>query len=277
MSSSTPSVLYVTGFSKDVRARDLVLLFEQVSPVRRVDVPVPNKRNQNIKAFVQYDNDKDAEIARTRLNGAKIGRNVIQVCHAMYDKDHRRTDHRRGDQGNGNKRNSWRPTRDNRHPSPPVKQGRYRSPVRSRSRSPRRDASPGRRASPTRRTYTPPRRLIGSKQSSPKSAAPKTPPKESLPVVSAARSKSRSKSRSRSSSVSSETSNASSASSSSEGSNNSRRSRSPVDRRSRSPANVGEDDDNYTILSYEEEGEIIEAGIDGQGMDAMVDDILSRL
>jgi RNA recognition motif-containing protein len=80
--------LYVSGFSENVRARDLALLFERETGghLRRVDIPPTHK--QYPYGFFQFYRNADAEKAVKRLDKFYFHGHRLLVQYAKFDKEH---------------------------------------------------------------------------------------------------------------------------------------------------------------------------------------------
>ncbi|KAI9504781.1 hypothetical protein BX070DRAFT_222853 [Coemansia spiralis] len=107
-------ILYVTGFSRDTRARDLAHAFERYGRLVRCDIPGA-RRDSKPFAFVEYEDSRDADDAYDRMHDQYIGDHRISVQWAKR---------------------------------PPARSWRFDGDSRHRSRSPRRHSP--RRRSPER-------------------------------------------------------------------------------------------------------------------------------
>ncbi|KAJ3025617.1 hypothetical protein HDV00_012585, partial [Rhizophlyctis rosea] len=76
---SAEHALCVRGLQKDVRARDLAIVFETVGPVAHIDIPIMKggSNNDNKVAFVVYDRPEDAARAARRLHKSTINKQTI--------------------------------------------------------------------------------------------------------------------------------------------------------------------------------------------------------
>ncbi|CAK9784260.1 unnamed protein product [Cutaneotrichosporon oleaginosum] len=139
------TVLYVTGFSPNLRARDLAYEFERFGRLVRCDIPALKSPSSTPFAFVEFRREDDAEDAYYDMHGRTVeGRRLtVQWAKRPPSAAWRHEDFRRerewggrggGGGGGGRDRDRRSPPR-RRSPSP-----RRRSPSpRRRSPSPRRD------------------------------------------------------------------------------------------------------------------------------------------
>ncbi|CAE6483610.1 unnamed protein product [Rhizoctonia solani] len=120
-------ILFVSGFSRDARAKDLAYEFERYGRLVRCDIPSTRGGGGASYAFVEFRNDRDAEDAYHSMHGQMIDRHRISVQwarrppSALWRHDAPRS----------------RGGRDRRDDRDRDRRDRDRS--RSRSRSPRRD------------------------------------------------------------------------------------------------------------------------------------------
>ncbi|EUC57106.1 RNA recognition motif (RRM) superfamily protein [Rhizoctonia solani AG-3 Rhs1AP] len=118
-------ILFVSGFSRDARAKDLAYEFERYGRLVRCDIPSTRGGGGASYAFIEFRSDRDAEDAYHSMHGQMIDRHRISVQWARRP-----------------------PSALWRHDSPRPRGGRdrrddrdrdRRERDRSRSRSPRRD------------------------------------------------------------------------------------------------------------------------------------------
>ncbi|KAH7341555.1 hypothetical protein B0J17DRAFT_647087 [Rhizoctonia solani] len=120
-------ILFVSGFSRDARAKDLAYEFERYGRLVRCDIPSTRGGGGASYAFIEFRNDRDAEDAYHSMHGQMIDRHRISVQwarrppSALWRHDAPRS----------------RGGRDRRDDRDRDRRDRDRS--RSRSRSPRRD------------------------------------------------------------------------------------------------------------------------------------------
>ncbi|KAI8926466.1 hypothetical protein BC831DRAFT_456273 [Entophlyctis helioformis] len=94
--SSAKTVLFVRGFSLDVRARDLAAEFEKIGELVRCDLPIPKTPGSNPFAFVEYKDPRDAQDAFDRLHNKDVGGSALIIEWAKAPKVGRRYDDRGG-------------------------------------------------------------------------------------------------------------------------------------------------------------------------------------
>ncbi|KAI8141116.1 hypothetical protein BJV82DRAFT_542136 [Fennellomyces sp. T-0311] len=161
------TTLFVAGFGSRTRARDLAYEFERYGRLVRCDIPAPKTYSSKPYAFVEFEDNRDAEDAFNEMHGRRVDGYTISVQWAKNAP-----------------RQSWRYDRSPGRPSRGRSYSRSRSPGprRGRSPSPRRDRSPPRYhgssrspsprrpAEPTQSRSPPPRR--DSRSPSPKGSPP---------------------------------------------------------------------------------------------------------
>ncbi|KAJ1307762.1 hypothetical protein OPQ81_001849 [Rhizoctonia solani] len=124
-------ILFVSGFSRDARAKDLAYEFERYGRLVRCDIPSTRGGGGASYAFVEFRNDRDAEDAYHSMHGQMIDRHRISVQwarrppSALWRHDAPRS------RGGRDRRDDRDRDRD--------RDRRDRDRSRSRSRSPRRD------------------------------------------------------------------------------------------------------------------------------------------
>ncbi|CAE6345959.1 unnamed protein product [Rhizoctonia solani] len=130
-------ILFVSGFSRDARAKDLAYEFERYGRLVRCDIPSTRGGGGASYAFVEFRNDRDAEDAYHSMHGQMIDRHRISWARrppsALWRHDAPRP---RGGRDRRDDRDRDRDRRDR---------------DRSRSRSPRRDDKDKERDRDTRR------------------------------------------------------------------------------------------------------------------------------
>lgn len=72
-------ILFVSGFSRDARAKDLAYEFERYGRLVRCDIPSTRGGGGASYAFVEFRNDRDAEDAYHSMHGQMIDRHRISV------------------------------------------------------------------------------------------------------------------------------------------------------------------------------------------------------
>ncbi|KAI9220323.1 hypothetical protein BC828DRAFT_383791 [Blastocladiella britannica] len=121
--------LFVSGINPTTRARDLAWEFERFGRLVRCDIPAPRGQNRPF-AFVEFQDDRDAEEAYRRLHGVRIEGHALSLQWAKHPQ--RRDDHYSGRNGGGAPGGGDRGGDRGRH-------GYDDAPPRGRSRSPPRD------------------------------------------------------------------------------------------------------------------------------------------
>ncbi|KAK8846713.1 hypothetical protein IAR55_005800 [Kwoniella newhampshirensis] len=125
------TVLYVSGFSANLRARDLAYEFERYGRLIRCDIPALKSASSSPFAFVEFRREADAEDAYYDMHGRSIDGRRIAVQWAKRPP----SSAWRHDGSGGDRRDAPRDSGRDRD----YDRDRRRSPPRRRSPSPRRD------------------------------------------------------------------------------------------------------------------------------------------
>lgn len=72
-------ILFVSGFSRDARAKDLAYEFERYGRLVRCDIPSTRGGGGASYAFIEFRNERDAEDAYHTMHGQTIDRHRISV------------------------------------------------------------------------------------------------------------------------------------------------------------------------------------------------------
>ncbi|WVW78783.1 hypothetical protein I302_100745 [Kwoniella bestiolae CBS 10118] len=133
---SIVSVLYVSGFASNLRAKDLAYEFERYGRLIRCDIPALKTPTSSPFAFVEFRREDDAEDAYYDMHGRSIDGRKITVQWAKRPPSSQwRHD---GTSGYGDSRDRRRsPPPRRRSPSPPPRRRSPSPPPRRRSPSPR--------------------------------------------------------------------------------------------------------------------------------------------
>ncbi|CED85297.1 rna-binding domain-containing protein [Phaffia rhodozyma] len=157
------TVLFVTGFRRDLRARDLAYEFEIFGRLVRCDIPALRGPNSSPYAFIEFRREEAAEDAYFDMHGRMIDGQKISVQWAKnspssqwrHEESDRSVQHRAGHRRD-DRRGGYSDRDDRRGGYPPRRRSRSRSPGYDRDR--RRSPSPRRRSPSPRRSLSPPPR-----------------------------------------------------------------------------------------------------------------------
>ncbi|RCI01882.1 hypothetical protein CU098_010956 [Rhizopus stolonifer] len=79
------TTLFVSGFDAKTRARNLAYEFERYGRLVRLDIPAPKSYNSKPYAFVEFEENQDAEDAFQEMHGRTIDGYTLNIQVTFYE------------------------------------------------------------------------------------------------------------------------------------------------------------------------------------------------